>query len=109
MKYIQCDDIRWIADKDTFIAPLGMNNRFAGSKMAEGLYVKLWGVATYVEDSGDTNAIFMLDDGSGTPIKLRTYGPAPAMPMGLVAVCGVLTYDGETPVLYMTNTSLMGF
>jgi hypothetical protein len=101
-KYIQCDKIRWIEDIEPKIPAVGMNNRFAGTKMAEGLFVKVWGIATYV-DATETTATYMLDDGSGKPIKLytafQTYVPEGV----LIRVRGVLSIDAENTVLYMTE------
>jgi hypothetical protein len=80
------------------IAPLGMNNRFAGTALARALSVKLWGTVTAVGAD-----YFVINDGSGTPIQVVAAASAKPTAGEFVTVNGVLTTDGANAVLLLTE------
>jgi len=95
-KYIDVTGVSAVDSELTPIKPLAMNTRFANTSLASALYVKIFGKVTEL----GTN-YFILDDGSGTPVKVY----APTLP-GLnanVGARGVLSTDGTNAVLYMTD------
>lgn len=104
-KYIECDKIRWMSDNAP-MTPLGMNNRFAATKMAQGLYVKVWGaISAKIGEDGDRK-IYTLDDGSGSPMKLYYYGFGAPSAGTLVRVSGIVSTDGTETVIYATDTQI---
>lgn len=104
VNYIKADKVRWISAKEPKIAALGMNNRFAGTNLAEGLSVQVWGIATSLPAvPGDDRAIWSLDDGSGTPIKLYTYYYPFFKSGDFISIRGVVTKDANGTVVYATD------
>lgn len=105
-RYIDVDTINYVNANETFINPLGMNNRFAASTAAQCLYVKVWGtvVPGSTGTTSDDRSYYKIDDGSGSPIKVYTIYPlVPAT--GFVRVKGVLGHDAEGTCLYQIEVA----
>lgn len=77
---------------------LGMNNQAASSVFAQGLFVKLWGNVTDVGDD-----YFVIDDGSNSPIKVMCGTLGKPNQGQYVRVRGILSTDGASNILMMTN------
>lgn len=98
-RYVACDAMYWMADLRPLDA-LGMNNRFAATSLARGLFVKLWGE---VKSTGTD--YFTISDGAGDPIKVlcgmdRLKVPMPAVG-DKIRVRGVLSTDPTKVELLM--------
>jgi hypothetical protein len=105
---IKVDAIQYLTQNDPALRPLGINNRFAGVKAAEGLYAKVWGMVVPGSIGSlplpDTRWCYTIDDGSGSPIKVYTdFALVPAAPF--VRVLGVLTRDADGLALYTVGTT----
>lgn len=102
-KYIAADIVNWLLDTRAANA-LGMNNRAAYTKMAQGLFVKLSGTVSEVGTD-----YFVINDGSGNrmgvPFTIKVYCGTLSKPAvdQFVRVRGVLSTDGTNNILLMRN------
>lgn len=80
------------------VAPLGMCNKSVCSGLSpQGLLIRLWGRVS-APQAGMTG--FLLDDGSGQPIRVEPHGTS-APPFGsFVCVTGAMGRDSHGPVLH---------
>ena len=77
-------------------APLGLTNRSAGTDIAQGLLVRVWG-----KRGAAGEGWFMVEDGSGTQVKVLSVPGAPMPDDGqFVVATGVLSRDAAgTPIV----------
>ena len=90
------DALVTVLERGSAPAPVGISNRSAGTEMALGLLVRVWGKRKAAGDGW-----FTVDDGSGLPVTVRCDPFTAAPPEGQFAVAtGVLSRDGEgSPVV----------
>ncbi|HOP79331.1 MAG TPA: carboxypeptidase regulatory-like domain-containing protein [Armatimonadota bacterium] len=96
-KFIAVEELTWNNDARPLDA-VGMNNRFAQTSLAQGLFVKLWGKVTAV---GTDN--FTITDGSDTPITVYCGELAKPAVDQYVRVRGIISTNGTSAILYMRN------